>query len=272
MPFPPAPPAVLDSVEYVLNLARVRLNDAIASLSGDVLTDNAPFTQALTNGAWRRLQSEFVRLDSPKLVNQGVVYSIPVAAAISPATTVDSSTYCWMNWSQFFDGVQYFTKPVLPSDLIAPIDIWERVTQTPDTGQFYEMDRSSKFAPVPKVQRHWKWEWRNDALQLQGSTVVTDLLIRYAAYYPDFVTVGGTQWYQQTIPIPRVASAFAWLVAFEMAQSRGDQGADALNQHGMDEIATIVTGVEAQKMPRPRPMPPAAPPQPIVLQGGPQGQ
>jgi hypothetical protein len=146
------------------------------------------------------------------------------------------------------------------------------VTLNPDTGPFYEMDRSSKFAPVPKINRHWKWEWRNNALQLQGSATVTDLLIRYAAYYPDFVTVGGTQWYQQIIPIPRVASPFAWLVAYEMAQARGDQGAEALNQAGMTEITQIVNGIEAPKMPRPRPMPPA-PPQPIVLQGnGPQAQ
>lgn len=269
MPFPPAPPAILDSVEYVLNLARVRLNDAIASLSGDVLTDTAPFTQPLTNGAWRRMQAEFARLESPKLVNQGVVYSLPAVAAISPAITPDASTYCWMNWSQFFDGVNYFTSPVLPADLIAPIKIWERVQITPDTGQFYEMDRSDAFQPVPKGSRMWKWEWRNNALQLQGSVTVTDLLIRYAAYYPDFANAGNVQWYQQVIPIPRVASALAWLVAFEMAQARGDQGADGLNQHGMDEIATIVTGVEAPKMPRPRPMPPAQPPQPIVLQGGP---
>lgn len=261
----PAP--LLDTVEYVLNLARVRLNDAIASLSGDVLTDNAPFTQPLTNAAWRRMQAQFSELGSPKQVNQGVVYSLP------PVANQDVSTYCWMNWSQFFDGYEYFTTPVLPADLIAPIDIWERQQLSPDTAQFYEMDRSSKFAPVPKGIRMWKWEWRNNALQLQGSITTTDLMIRYAAYYPDFTTAGNTQWYQQVIPIPRVASPFAWLVAYEMAQSRGDQGAEALNQAGMNEIATIVNGVEAPKMPRPRPIPPAQPPQPIVLQGnGPQGQ
>lgn len=269
---PPSAPAVLDAVEYVLNLARVRLNDAIASLGGDVLTDTQPFTQPLTNGAWRRMQKQFFDLGSPKLVNQGVVYSLPPVAPIPPATTQDASTYCWMNWSQFFDGYQYFAAPVLPADLIAPVDIWERVTLSPDTGPFYEMDRSSKFAPVPKGNRQWKWEWRNNALQLQGSIAITDLLIRYAAFYPDFETAGPTQWYQQIIPIPRVASPFAWLVAYEVAQARGDQGAEALNQAGMTEIAQVVNGIEMPKMPRPRPMPPAQPPQPIVLQGGPQAQ
>ena len=50
------PTAPYDMLSAVVNTARVRLNDAIASISGDILTDNAAFTGAAINAAWRRLQ------------------------------------------------------------------------------------------------------------------------------------------------------------------------------------------------------------------------
>jgi hypothetical protein len=56
LPFPPALTAPYDSLENVLNTARVRLNDAIQQLGGDIMKDSQPFTQQMANSAWRRLQ------------------------------------------------------------------------------------------------------------------------------------------------------------------------------------------------------------------------
>ena len=44
-------PQPFDTVDTALNMARTRLNDAIASLSGDVLTNDQPFTTQIFQGA-----------------------------------------------------------------------------------------------------------------------------------------------------------------------------------------------------------------------------
>ena len=47
------PSAPYDQLEVVLFSARVRLNDAIQSIYGDILTDLAAFTPQIVNNAWR---------------------------------------------------------------------------------------------------------------------------------------------------------------------------------------------------------------------------
>ena len=61
MPLPPPNLAPYHTLEGVLNTARVRLNDAIQQLSGDILKDSQPFTQQMANSAWLRLQ-QFLEL------------------------------------------------------------------------------------------------------------------------------------------------------------------------------------------------------------------
>ena len=82
MPLPPILTAPYDTIESVLNLARVRINDAIASIQGDILKDNQPFTLEMANAGWRTLQ-EF--LDGYlSRAKQNYTEALPQAPAADP--------------------------------------------------------------------------------------------------------------------------------------------------------------------------------------------
>ena len=118
------PSAPTDSVETALNMARVRLNDAIQNLGGDILTDSAPFTLTYVNNAWRRLQELLVNLGFTWLKPETILRNVPLV------TNADPGSQMYISWSECFDGTTTQPGPLLPQDMIAPLVLWERVQST----------------------------------------------------------------------------------------------------------------------------------------------
>lgn len=219
-----APP--YDTVEAVLNATRVRVNDAIQSLGGDVLKDDRPYTQVMTNAGWRRLQDFLVSLGVARFKNRSIIYALPVIAVVPPATQADVAAEQWMNWTMFFDGANYFTDKVLPQDFISPLRIWEKAGT-----QFLEMDDfPNGLPPVAKRWRNAAYQWKNDTLTLPGATSSVDLLLYYNSYLPDFIDQGSVLWHQQLVPIPRALDALADYIAVEVCRGRGDLDTDWFEQ------------------------------------------
>ncbi len=223
------PSAPTDSIEDALNMARVRLNDAIQNLGGDILTDSAPFTLTYVNAAWRRLQE--------LLVNFGFAWFKPetILANVLPVSGTDPGTQVYINWSNYFDGTTLQSSPVLPQNLMAPLVLWERMHGS--NGSFFPMDRLDNGLPaVPKSQLNRSWEWRNGAIYMPGATNATDLRIRYAAFLADFIlpssTSPATPYANQPIPIVRALNAFAWYICSEVAKARGDVDAADFDMKG----------------------------------------
>src|ERR1700744_4185934 len=101
----PVPTAPYDIVNGALNLTRTRINDAIQSIGGDMLTNTQPFTQEMTNAAWRKLQAFLATLGYSKVRKRTVITGLPIVGSQDPA----SETI--LNWMWFFDGVSYFVPP-----------------------------------------------------------------------------------------------------------------------------------------------------------------
>lgn len=212
---PPIGNPPYDTLNTVLNAARVRLNDAIQSLSGDVLQNTQPFTQVIANNAWRRLQETLANLGHSRLKRETILTNCPVAASVDPASQVSVS------WASYFDGVSYYSAPVLPQDLILPLRLWERPSG--QNAEFAPLENWLDGLPTrPKMGRNLIWEWREDAIWMPGAQTVMDLRIRYAAYLTDFATVGQTQWYNQPVPILRSLDALSYYICSEAANPRGD--------------------------------------------------
>lgn len=208
------PTAPLDNLEQVINTARVRLNDAIAALSGDVLKDATPFTLVMINAAWRRLQELLVNFGYTWLKNTYVQTAVAIAGSTDTAAAV------WFDWTGYNNGALLGT-PILPQDCIAPLSMEERVNGT--NGIYLPMDRLDNGLPgVPKLTLNKVWEWRNGKIYMPGATGLTDIRLRYAAFYADFVAPGTTAFTAQNVPILRSLNAFAWFICSEAAKSRGD--------------------------------------------------
>jgi hypothetical protein len=231
--------APYDVLQSVLNVARERVLDAIKTPSdapagqvgGEVLSTSVAreaYTLQVVNGAWRRFQEALAAQNFSRLLNTVVLSSAPAV------TTADPSTSCYINWDGYFDGSVLQAVPKLPQDLITPLRLKERVHVSSGTvNQFTEMEYVvNELTGSPKRDRNHDWTWERDALSLPGSTSIMDLELRYSAYLSDFVDNSpalATPWYNQAVPIMRCMDAFAWYIAAEAANARGDVDGAALD-------------------------------------------
>ena len=229
---PPSVTAPYDMLEIVLNLARTRLNDAIASIGGDILTDTQPFTGTMTNSAWRKMQAFLSNLGYSKYKRKWCSsIGYPVIA------TTDPTGYTFLSWTQFFDGVAYYAPPVvavLPQDFIAPLRVGERPF---GSNQVYSPMRLAPDGLPQGMKSVWNclFEWKNDAIYMPGSTRSMELEIEYAAYDYDFIVTNGVLGNavegitpaNMPVPIMRCQSAFANYLAAECAAGRDDVDAPA---------------------------------------------
>jgi hypothetical protein len=216
---PPPSASILDSVTTVLNSARHRLNDRLPSLlasGGKVLETEDAFSQQCTNDAWRWLQENLADLGYTPLKNEAIITGLPAI------TNQDPAAQQFISWNSFFDGTNYQSAPVLPSNLVHPLKVWERWT---NQNQYFPKDPMDCYldgmpSQSKTVLYNGFWEWRNAAIYLPGSAMSMDLRVLYVQYLPDFVTSGITRWYQQTIPLARCIEPFSWRIVFEFSNSR----------------------------------------------------
>lgn len=225
-----------DTVEMVLQSARVRLNDAIQSINGDILTDTAAFTPQVINNAWRRLQEYLVDRGFSKF-NEEIVFTAVQAWASS-----DPGVFVSFNWAQYSDGVNAWPGPVFPQDMISPLELYERVNGS--NGIFLPMDQifnglptaNPGTGPTARDPLNRLWEYRNETIFMPGATGLTDLRMRYAAYAPDFAYNGN---WNTPVPIMRSLNAFAWYICGEMARPRADMDAGQFDTYAMDASEQI---------------------------------
>jgi hypothetical protein len=225
----PAPQALppYSNLEIILFLARTRMNDAVASIGGDILTDQQPFFATMVNAAWRNLQTYLTNLGYSRYKRKFFGFALPVTATLDP-----SQPNIW-TWSSFFDGTSFFTPPtsVLPNDMISPLYLRERITGS--NSQFSKM----QYMPdgLIECRKHGfnrQWEWKNDSIYIPGSLFSMDFEVEYAAFDADFTVTDNVLGNPNAIPpltpsnmpvpIMRCESAFANFLCAEAGMGRDD--------------------------------------------------
>lgn len=240
---PPTPQAPYDILDSVLNSTRVRMNDAIESIGGDILTDTQPFTQEMSNSAWRKMQSFLANLGYSRLKKPLVLYGFPKVASTDPAS------WTTLDWAFFFDGVSFYSAPTVslfPADFILPLRVSERITGTQSNWSKMTMAQDELPACRKTAYNGW-WLWENDQLFMPGSVYSMDLRFEYAAFLPDFLTTGSIQWYQQPVPIMRCKNALSYYICAEAAMAREDMDADPFIVKAEQEARLIVNQEISQR-------------------------
>lgn len=231
---PPNATNPYDTVEAVLQVARVRLNDAIQSINGEVLTDDAPFSQTIFNIAWRQSYIYLANLGDTNFIDRIELKNIPVVGNVDPASE------CWISWTEYWNGSASYTAPVLPQDFVAPLKVFERTSGSNQSFDCGEMRLCEDGLPtVPKQIRNRLWEWRAQKLCFPGSQQIEDLLVRYIKRQMAFIDVGDVRWFQQPVPYPDYIDGLAWIVAAEMSEPRGDLNADSMRSKGETALAKV---------------------------------
>lgn len=220
--------APFDNLTTVLNTVRVRLGDDVNSLlplGGQIASNSQADSQQMTNTGWRKLQEHLVfmgcvLLQPPPVVISGFGVAVPLNAA----------TETYVSWSEYFDGTTHHVSPVLPQDLIEPIEVQERPASI---GNFNKMDLILGAMPAV-TQTAWNgaWQWRQSKLVMPGASAAFDLRVSYAGYFVDFLdtgdvttAVGFVPWYQQPVPIMRALESLAGFICAEVEIARGNQNA-----------------------------------------------
>lgn len=231
---PTTPLAPYDTVGYVLNLARVYLNDATNGISGDLLASDQPYAAVLLNSAFRKLQDRLMNAGVEVLVRDAIIPSVPVAA------TDDPSVETFLNWNGYWDGAALIDHPTLPFDMVIPLKVWERHAGTAEF--FIPVDPREGVPETQQVDRFRFYEWKGDRICFRGATQVNDLKIRYLAYFAELDIADATP-----IPILRSARAIAYLMSSEFTRARGGSTADNFHALAEEEINTMTLRTTRRK-------------------------
>lgn len=191
----------------------------LQAFSGNLLEATQSTTQQYFNNGYRHMQDELADGGVDRFYGDILIPGIPAV------TNMDPAVLCFISWTQVFDGTNYQTTPVLPSDLILPLWMSERVNGSmsplPCWPDLPNMKMWTDGLPwLPKQPRNLNWEWRDEAIYYPGSTSVMDFRIRYRKYLPDIVDIAGVPWWTQSVPVVRCQDALSWWVAAEYAAAQ----------------------------------------------------
>lgn len=187
------------------------VNDVAPTAGGNLLADNATYTLANFNAAYRFAQH--------KLANAGVRALTDYAMLLDllPVATTDPSTFVYINWQNYWDGANLYTTPVLPPDMMIPLRCWQRLSGA-TSSPFIPMGQSNDGLPAVTQSAYFQsWEWRNNQLQFPGALQSNDVRMLYQKFYPAIANFSDTV----TIPVPGGEAAIAYLIAEHYLRGRG---------------------------------------------------
>lgn len=219
-----------DTANTILNAARQRVGEKMASLlanRGNFMDRTQADTQAAFNAAFRKLQEILVDMGYPQLTAYDTLAAIPATTNFDP---------------NYLLSLDIASSPALPTNLIQPLDLWERQSVPAGTVplQFGEMTKVYNGIPrVGKLPFNENWEWRTDTLYLPGATVPMDLLLLYASYLPDIADTTTQPWYTQPVAIARCLEAMADLVCAEFVAKQDPDAAAAFYAAAQDSAKLI---------------------------------
>lgn len=236
MPAPPINQAPFDTVEYVLQTARVLGGDAIQSLDGQLLSDAQPYTFALLNRGWKRLRQRAALAGVQSFYTEAILTGIP------PNTSGDPSSQAYVSWSECYDGLNVWPAPVLPQSLVIPLRLWERPTGACSSG-FAPMRRADDGLPtIPQGSSLRWWEFREDRINFVGAQQATDIRIRGQKRLPDLPSLPDAP-----VPVVDCSEALAWFTLWAFEVARGSALAETCEAAGEREIQVMLQPTAREK-------------------------
>lgn len=220
------------TLQTVMDAVRLYQNDWQAGLTGtpgegQITTNTSPQVQPALNAAIREMYRKLRNIGNPTLIRDNVLINLPANAATGP----NIQTY--LSQQGYFDGVTLQVSPVLPPDLLYPLELWEQ--QTGNGTPFMPMSQPQ--AGLPSVWNQGAalsvWEWRGgasytpgtngqDALWFCGAICPITIRIRYQSAltqftnpYPGYPLVFASTY----VPLMDCEDYLALSVAFKIARS-----------------------------------------------------
>ncbi len=251
---PPTLGATYPTLETITDLVRVFLNDwqpGATNMPGEgrITTDNpeiSPQTLPALNSAIRELYRELRNVGDPTLIKDNIQVSLPANSVTGP------SIQTFLSFNGYWDGGILNNPPVLPPDLIYPLELWEQQTtggvpvgdiEVVDiTGQAWAIGAvppgildSTAVAPptslpfirmkqpqfgLPSRNQTFalgEWEWRQDQLNFVGALCPITIRMRYLAALTQFTSADNFSTTQ--IPLMDCEEAVAYKTAAKIGKA-----------------------------------------------------
>lgn len=228
---PNLPSTAYQTAEDVLNLVRALLNDSEVP-GGDVFTDTAAFTFPFLNAGYRRVQKELAKVGVEVSIASAWLIGLPTMPTIDPEGRMivdDEGTHI-----VYPNGVgnNDYATPVLPTDLVVPLTLWERQNGTTN---YPEPMKQPNGGISTQTQQNFlgEWEWQTDELRFRGALQSEDVKLRYERELPALAAP------TDPVPIRDVTNAAAYFTAVAFVASRGGAIAPQYQQSAMQEIFLV---------------------------------
>jgi hypothetical protein len=239
------------SLLTIMNLVRALVNDSQAGATGtpgegQVFTDNpsiSPFTQPFLNSSIRELYRELRNVGQPTLLKDNVIVSglTPLNSPTNGLGSPDPAVQVYLSFGGYFDGVTLNKNLLLPGDMIYPVRVWERQTNTQNS--FVPMDQPQFGLPsILQGPTFNTWEWRNDNIWMVGATQTNDVRLRYWCTLPQFFSQ--TLDFASTfVPIIDCTDAVAYKTAVKYATMLGSPGLNDLKMDAKEQMFQLKNGI-----------------------------
>lgn len=255
------------TIEEVFNSTRVFLNDTEAGITGTVgegriFTDE--WTPSLTtlNLATQALQRDLENLGYKTTTEETFYTSLPPVNGVGGCGIPDPTVQEYLDWNGFWDGSVLHGDPpspanpngdpALPLDFILPIRIQER--QAGSGVNFTDIEEADDGLPsIYQTNSLGQWEWRGDAIYLNGSVMKMDIRVRYrATILPKFpLTLQPESFSQVYVPFADSGDCLAYRCAYIFSSARlPDNASNSLlagYQDAMNKIANRQTRARQRK-------------------------
>ena len=239
-------PQPYPSLEEVANLVRTIMNDDMPGDTGTVgegqiLVDNQNISTKMINAMNEAIRQTYRQLrtvgDPTLIVDNYIVSNLPVVNGTQGPGVPDPATQVSLGFNGFFDGTNMNSALTLPSNMLAPIEVWQR--RTGSNHGFHRMTQSQD-GLSSGYQDHGlgQWEWRSDGIWFNGSLYANDVRLRYYRTFLPF-TGPSLNFTNTYIPIIDCTSAVAYKTAYILDFSLGSPQAAETKAKADEEIFNL---------------------------------
>lgn len=199
---------------------------------GQILTDTSITTARLLASAIRETYRDCRIMGDTVLIKDNyLLLGLPPVNSSLGVGVMNPAVQTSLQNVGYFDGLQMNPNYSLPSDFYLPLEMWERQSGTSNP---FGMMTQSAGALSPRNQTHslGEWEYRGNAIWMNGSTQLRDVRLRYIAMFPTIILPSpAIDWANTFVPIRDSQEAIADKITVRYAMRLGgDQLADAKAQ------------------------------------------
>jgi hypothetical protein len=217
------------SIAQVNASVRVHVNESFTAAANGtrVYTDTYPVNETvpILNIALQSLQRDLENYGLPStrevvfIVNGITPVNGPMGLGIP-----DPTVQVYLSFNGYWDGGVLHVSPVLPPDLLVPIEIKQRIT---NSGTVFTNVPNSP-TDLPSVYQNYLlgwWTWRQDAIWFNGSQNTCDIELRYTGGCPQYSESLSPDLFSTTlIPFLDCMEALSYKMAYIFASPRLPNG------------------------------------------------